>query len=160
VYDIDELVDQFAYGIKQHPLSIKNFLRYARNTFPAAPKFVFMIGKAVTYDEYRMNQSSLYADRLNLVPTFGWPASDNLLASNDLNPVPATPIGRLSAVTQDEVAVYLSKIKEYETVQENTTQTVANKAWMKNMVHVIGADDLGLNTVLTNDMNSYKGHCC
>lgn len=156
VYDIDELVDQFAYGIKQHPLSVKNFLRYARNTFPAAPKFAFMIGKAVTYDEYRLNQSSLYADKLNLVPTFGWPASDNLLASNDLNPVPATPIGRLSAVTKDEVAVYLSKIKEYEAAQENTTQTVANKAWMKNMVHVIGADDLGLNTVLTNDMNSYK----
>ena len=30
VYDIDELVDQFGYGIKKNPLSIKNFLKYAR----------------------------------------------------------------------------------------------------------------------------------
>jgi hypothetical protein len=156
IYDIDELVDQFAYGIKQHPLSIKNFLRYARNTFSVTPKFVFLVGKAVTYDQYRINQSSPYADVLNLVPTFGWPASDNLLASNDLNPVPATPIGRLSAVSQNEVSIYLSKIKEYEAAQQNPTQTIANKAWMKNMIHVIGADDAGLNATLSADMNSYR----
>ncbi len=156
IYDIDQLVDQFGYGIKQHPLSVKNFLRYARNTFSVTPKFVFLVGKAVTYDQYRMNQSSPYADVLNLVPTFGWPASDNLLSSNDLNPVPATPIGRLSAVSQNEVLIYLSKIKEYEGAQQNATQTIANKAWMKNMIHVIGADDAGLNATLSADMNSYR----
>ncbi len=149
------MVDEFAYGIKQHPLSVKNFLRYARNTFSTAPKFVFLIGKAVTYDEYRMNQTSPYADRLNLVPTFGWPASDNLLASNDLTPLPATPIGRLSAITQNEVSVYLQKMIEYEKAQQSTVQTVANKAWMKTVVHVTGADDPGLNAVLTTDLNNY-----
>src|ERR1700761_937960 len=96
------------------------------------------------------------ADRLNLVPTFGWPASDNLLASNDLNPVPATPIGRLSAITQAEVAAYLSKIKEYEAAQQNNTQTIANKAWMKTIVHVTGADEPNLNASLSADLNSYK----
>ena len=45
IYDIDDLVDEFGYGIKQHPLSVKNFLRYARNTFSVAPKFAFLIGK-------------------------------------------------------------------------------------------------------------------
>ena len=61
--------------------------------------------------------------------------------------LPATPIGRLSAVTQNEVAIYLSKVKEYEAAQQNNTQTVANKAWMKTMVHVTGADDPGLNAI-------------
>ena len=79
-----------------------------------------------------------------------------MLASNDLNPIPATPIGRLSAVTQAEVQNYLDKIKEYEAEQQSTVQTVAAKAWMKNMVHVIGADDVGLNASLNNDMNGYK----
>lgn len=37
VYEIDELVDQFAFGIKKHPLSIKNFLRFARSRFAAPP---------------------------------------------------------------------------------------------------------------------------
>ena len=37
--------------LKQHPLAVKNFLRYARNTFSVAPKFVFLVGKAVTYND-------------------------------------------------------------------------------------------------------------
>ncbi|MEP6465753.1 MAG: C25 family cysteine peptidase, partial [Parafilimonas sp.] len=156
VCDIDDLVDEFAYGIKQHPLSVKNFLRYARNTFAAPPQFAFLIGKAVTYDQYRLNQSSPYAEKLNLVPTFGWPASDNLLSSNDLTPLPATPIGRLSAVTQSEVATYLAKLEEYEKAQADNTETIANKAWMKTIVHVTGADDPVLNASLTSDLNSYK----
>jgi hypothetical protein len=139
-----------------HPLSVKNFLKYARNNFSAAPKFAFLIGKAVTYDEARMHESSPYVDKLNLVPTFGWPASDNILGSNDLGPVPATPIGRLAAISPNEVQVYLDKIKQYEAAQADNNQTVANKAWMKNIVHVIGADDPGLNAVLTADMNSYR----
>ena len=39
IYDIDELVDQFAFGIKKHPLSIKNFIAFARNAFTStSPK--------------------------------------------------------------------------------------------------------------------------
>ena len=36
------------------------------------------------------------------------------------------------------------------------SQTIAAKAWMKTMVHVVGADDVGLNASLSTDMNSYK----
>ncbi len=156
IYDIDELVDQFAFGIKKHPLSVKNFLQYTRNKYAVKPKYVFIIGKAVTYDQYRYNESSEYADRLNLVPTFGWPASDNILASNDLNPVAATPIGRLSAITNDEVKIYLDKIKEYEQVQKDNTQTVENKAWMKTVVHVVGASNDFEDTYLGNYLKSYE----
>ena len=156
IADIDELVDQFAFGIKKHPLSVKNFLRFARNNFSAPPKFAFLIGKAVTYNEYRINQSSVFSERLNLVPTFGWPASDNLLASDNLAPVPATPIGRLAAISPLEVQVYLEKIKLYEQQQQSTVQTIDSKAWMKTMVHVVGANDPNLDYTLTGDLDSYK----
>lgn len=156
VYDIDELVDQFAFGIKKHPLSIKNFLKYARNRFAAKPKFCLLIGKAVTYNEYRLNEQSKYAEQLNLVPTFGWPASDNLLASDNLEPVPATYIGRISAIVPAEVSAYLNKIKAFEQQQASTLQTIDNKAWMKNMIHVVGANsDPGLDQLLTADENRY-----
>jgi hypothetical protein len=93
---------------------------------------------------------------LNLVPTFGWPASDVLLASNDLNPVPAISIGRLAAINSGEIDIYLKKIKDYEQKQQSTTQTVEAKGWMKNMVHVTGANDPSLDFSLTSDLNSYK----
>ena len=73
IVNIDELVDQFAYGIKKHPSSIKDFIQYAKNTFTTTPQYVFLIGKGITYNDYRLNQSSPYADQLNLVPTFGNP---------------------------------------------------------------------------------------
>ena len=43
--DINELTDQFAFGIQKHPLAIKNFINYARNTFFQKPEFVFLIGR-------------------------------------------------------------------------------------------------------------------
>ena len=155
VYDIDELEDQFAYGIKKHPLSIKNFIRYASSVFAKKPAFVFFIGKGVMYDQYRTNQSSPFADRLNLVPTWGNPASDAMLASTSLDPNPTIGFGRLSAVSEAEVNVYLSKVVEYE-AQQNVPQTLADRAWMKNIIHITGADDASLYPILRAYMNRYQ----
>ncbi len=156
IVDIDEIVDQFAFGIKKSPLSVKNFLRFARINFSAAPKFAFLIGKAVTYNEYRIYQTSKYADQLNLIPSFGWPASDNILGSDGFDPVAETPIGRLAAIRPEEVQIYLEKIKQYEKNQQNTEQTIEAKGWMKTMVHVVGANDPSLDLALTRDQNAYK----
>ncbi|HEX6431293.1 MAG TPA: hypothetical protein VF008_26565, partial [Niastella sp.] len=69
ISDINELVDQFAFGIKQHPLSIRNFIRYARLKFTGGLKFVFLMGKGVNYMEYqralRYPGSFPLGDRLN-----------------------------------------------------------------------------------------------
>lgn len=140
VFDIDQLEDQFAYGIKKHPSSVRNFLRYARSRFDVQPKFAFLVGKGVSYQDYRLNQSMPLAEKLNLVPTFGYPASDVLLSSADMNPYPVTPIGRLSVVNGNEIIAYLNKVKEYEAAQVSPSQTQADKAWMKDIVHVVGAN--------------------
>jgi hypothetical protein len=156
VVDIDQLVDQFAFGIKKHPLSIKNFLHFARTNFSIAPKFALLIGKGVTYRDYRRNESSSFAERLNLVPTFGYPASDILLASASLAPVPATAIGRIGAVTPQEVTDYLNKVKQFEQAQASTIQTIDNKAWMKNIVHVAGSNDANIEVRLTSYLRNYE----
>lgn len=156
VYDIDELVDQFAYGIKKHPLSIKNFIRFAKASFAKQPNYLLLIGKGVTYDAYRFNESSPFADRLNLVPTWGWPASDNLLVSADLSPVPSINTGRLSVVGTQEVSDYLQKLKDYDNQALSTNQTIANKAWMKQLVHVVGANDASLDALLTFYLKTYE----
>lgn len=156
VYDIDELVDQFAYGIKKHPLSIKNFVRYAKATFSKQPSFILLMGKGVSYDAYRSHESSPFADRLNLVPTWGWPASDNLLVSADLSPIPSINVGRLSVAGTQELTDYLQKVKDYELQATSTNQTISNKAWMKQMVHVVGAEDAGLDALLTFYLKNYE----
>ena len=137
VYDIDDLTDQFAYGIKKHPSSIRNFIRYL-SKYNSNIQYLFLIGRAVTYNQYRMNEGAT-ADQLDLVPTFGYPASDALLVSSGVNPSPIVPFGRLAAISQGEVANYLTKVQQYESQVTTSSQTIENKAWMKQVVHVSGA---------------------
>jgi hypothetical protein len=158
IYEIDELVDQFAFGIKKHPNSIRNFLRWARANFSVAPKFVFMIGHAVVYDQYRYAELNSDPDieRLNIVPTYGSPASDILLSAEVRQQLPLTPIGRLSVVDGGEVATYLTKVQQYEAAQTISSPLIQDKAWMKNVVHVIGGNDPPLVAQLTAYMDKYK----
>ena len=156
VIDINQLVDQFAYGVKQHPLSIKSFLQYARGNFSVPPAYVFLIGKGVTYNYYNYNQTDPLDDQIALVPTWGYPGSDNLLSSKDYTAIPTTPIGRLSAVSAEEVGDYFNKIKQYEAAQQDTVQTFASKGWMKNVLQLVGADDPTTGAILDGYMKTYK----
>lgn len=157
VYDVGELIDQFAFGINKHPLSVRNFIRYARANFQQPLKNIFIIGRGMAYNEFRLNQSDPQIEKLDLVPSFGTPASDNLLSAENVSvPVPATPIGRLSAVYGREVEDYLEKVIEYETAQRTSPNTLAGREWMKNVIHVTGASDAYLGTVLCNYMGVYK----
>jgi len=158
VYEIDELVDQFAFGVKKHPNSVRNFLRWSRANFSAAPKFVFMIGHAVVYDQYRYAEFASDPDieKLNLVPTFGSPASDVLLGADIRQQIPLTPIGRLSVINGGEVATYLTKVQEYEAQQATSSPALQDKAWMKNVVHVVGGNEPPLVAQLSGYMNKYK----
>jgi hypothetical protein len=155
IYMIDELVDQFACGIKKHPASIRNFLRWARNNFAAPPKAVFLVGKGVTYNGYRILESEPRIEELCLVPTFGNPGSDVMLSTEGTNEIPLTPIGRLSAIYPSEVADYLVKVKEYEVAQKFQSPLIQDKAWMKNVMHVVGAGNAQLQPLLDNYMSLY-----
>lgn len=158
IYDIEELVDQFAYGIKKHPLSVRNFLRFAKLNFATQPQNILLIGKAVTTDNYyALQKTTTGVETQNLVPTFGWPASDALMLSPDNSiPAPICAFGRLSAITPQEVTDYLDKVKLYESQATSTTQTIANKLWMKNALHVAGADDVPSANLFTYYLNGYE----
>jgi len=157
IYDIDELVDQFAFGIKKHPLSIKNFVRFAKQSFAVPPVHVFLVGKGITYEDFCHNESSAYIDQLNLVPTWGWPASDVLMVSADLVPNASLGIGRLSVVSQQEVSIYLDKVKSYDQQRVTGTQDIATKGWMKQGIHVAGSNDPGIEPGLIAWLGNYKG---
>ena len=156
VIDINELVDQFAFGIKKHPSSVKNFLNYARAHYASRPLYALMIGRGMAYNDYRTNESNPIAETLNLIPTFGYPASDMMLSSVDgAHSTPLTPIGRIAAISGPEVEVYLQKVKEYESAQTSAPNTQSGRAWMKNVVHITGATDPFTEATLCGYMNSF-----
>jgi Peptidase family C25 len=160
VYDINEVIDQFGYGIKKDPLSIQNFLRYARNQWSVKPQFVFLLGHGLCYTDYNTyseRQHNPIADQLNLIPTWGYPASDNkLTCNNPVDAAPTTPVGRLSVVSGAEIETYLSKIKEYEQAQTSSPNTIEGRLWMKNMLHLTGVSEVYLGQILCQYMYAYQ----
>ncbi len=157
VYMIDQLIDQFGFGIKNNPISILNFIRWSRANFSAPVKNVFLIGKGLNYPAFRENESNVNINKLSFIPTFGSPASDNMLATDPITSViPRVSIGRLSTISPAEVAVYLAKVKEYEQQQAFQSPLISDKAWMKNVIHAVGSSEESLGNLLLNSMNNFK----
>ena len=125
IADIAQLTDQFAYGIKTHPLAVRNFVFFVEDHFETDPRYLFLIGKARKYDGCRNNAESFAQ---NTVPTFGNPGSDVLLVCRPGSYIPELPVGRLVAYNGTEVKNYLDKVVEYETVQATTDQTIESKS--------------------------------
>src|SRR4030095_15613105 len=92
-----------------------------------------------------------------LIPTWGNPASDNLLTADPgLDEIPKVPIGRISAITGDEVSAYLAKVIQYEQAQALSSPLINDKAWMKNVLHVVGVSDDNLQAILDTYMRQFK----
>jgi len=158
--DISDLIDQFAFGIKTHPLSIQNFLRYARTVWANKPQYVLLMGHAMSYDQFNLYSEQYHdplVNSLDMVPTWGYPASDNMLAAaNGGSTLPLTPIGRLSVCTGTEVETYLTKVKEYESTQATAANNIQGRLWMKNVVQLTGVSEPYLGTILCNYMVAYQ----
>ncbi|MFN4315886.1 MAG: C25 family cysteine peptidase [Chitinophagaceae bacterium] len=156
VYLIDQLEDQFAFGIAQHPLSVRNFVHWTRANYSESPKYVLLIGRASTYNQFYLNQNKPETKFLCQVPTFGYPASDNLLTAQTGSSIPLVPIGRVSAISKDELGDYLSKLKQFEQLYDFNSPLISEKGWKKNVVHVVGAGDNNTSSLLTAALDGHK----
>ena len=121
VVDIEELYHQFSGGIYKNPLSIKRFLSFTMQNWPTWPSHLFLIGKSVRFNNETTAgariDSSAY--NLNLVPSWGYPSSDNHVAVG-LEPNKrgfSIPIGRLSAINNTSILNFLNTVIELESNQ-------------------------------------------
>jgi len=133
VADIEELYDQFGWGIEKHPLAIRNWIQYCYNEWSITPEHLFIIGKGVRYDKTRSNTTN-FDDCL--VPSFGFVSSDLMFVSNDVQDyLPLMAVGRIPVLAPFEVENYLNKVVEYEQWQTLTEcENVSDRAWMKRKV--------------------------
>ncbi|MBA3971156.1 MAG: hypothetical protein H0X46_03270, partial [Bacteroidetes bacterium] len=150
VADIDQLYDQFAYGIVKSPLSIRRFCDYLIDTFPTIPKNLYLMGKAYHMQLARNDGASYNGD---LVPSFGNPSSDNLFTSGLTGSIasPAIPTGRLAAKTNADIDIYLNKVQQYENKATNPPAE-----WMKHVLHFGGGTTSFEQSSFAAYLNSYK----
>ena len=139
IIDIEQLYDQFAYGIRQHPMSIRNYAQFIKKNW-TNPQYLVLVGKAVEYVINRADLSNI-VNKID-VPTWGYPGGDILLVTNDSSIVPIIPIGRIPLTNPADLKTYLEKVKEHENGLKNAPQTLADRDWMKNVMHLGGGGDV------------------
>ena len=130
--EIQQLVDQFAYGVEMHPLSIKNFVNYIVGQWSTTP-YIFLLGKGLEQREARFHE-----EPYEFLPVYGLPGSDNILVSRFQSSVPLLPVGRVAARNAQHIQIYLDKVKKMEEQIVNAPQTIAGRAWMKKVLHLGG----------------------
>ncbi len=144
--DVNDLYEEFGYGINKHPIAIKNFCKFLQDSLPNPPKYIFLIGKAVGCDAL-----SASTQTFNLVPTLGVPSSDHLLtaiSSNTSISGPQIPIGRIAAQSNNDVNIYLTKVQQHE--------SSAPADWKKRVLHFVGGDETNLANLLASYMAGYE----
>ncbi len=128
--DIEEIQDQFGFGVANHPQGIRNFLRMTNSFWTIQkPEHVFLIGKSIRHDVIRQNPV-LYSQ--NLLPSIGIAPTDNMFPHNITgNDRLYCAIGRLASVSDAQVIDYYNKVLGYEGAQNIDPQP----EWMKNVLH-------------------------
>ena len=148
VFYIDELTDQYAYGIAQHPLAVRKFAHTVLTYWTEKPEYLFLLGKSISAHHLR-NDAETRAQCL--VPTYGYPSSDALFTAGlngSLPFEPALATGRIAANNGADVLAYLSKLQEYE-------QAPA-APWMKQILHFGGGTSAGEQATYLNYLSSYE----
>ena len=155
ILEVDQLFDQFAYGIDYHPLSIRNAFTFLRKYRYPNLEFIFIMGRGQEYSTVRKEEDLRAAITVGnmLVPSFGFPASDNLLFTSNEGRVSPVPVGRLAAVNGDEVKIYLDKVKAFEE-SANLPQTVTDRAWTKHILHLGGGSRPVEQIYIRNNLES------
>lgn len=137
VIDIQDVYDNFGYGIDRHFVSVKNMSGYLSKHWNKA-KFLFIIGKGVEYPFMRSEADVINnLNRVFFIPTFGYAGSDVMLTSTRNSIISHFALGRLAARNPEDIEIYLNKVKQYEAAFK-LPQTVDEKFWQKRVLHLGG----------------------
>lgn len=129
----DAIYDEFGWGRKEHPLAIRNLVRWALDHWSTPPKYLLIWGDGVGRHRIAYNAA---LPPYHKVPVFGIPASDWGYVSDfygDGTLFPAIPVGRVPVQNDEHGYTYIDKLRTYE--------SMANPSWLKWGLHLGGGQD-------------------
>lgn len=151
--DVEDLYDQYAFGLRKHPLSIRNFINFALDQWQVKPEYLLLMGKAIDYRHCRYNAQAF--EEKNLVPAFGSPPSDLMLVtSGNESYVPQIAVGRLPVTERASIGHYLEKLRSYEDWQSFDCDSY-DREWMKDCLNLIGGYDPNQEASFRTYLDSY-----
>ncbi len=155
IVDVQQLYDQFGWGLNRHPLSIRDFGHFVKKHW-ADVKYFFVVGKGREYTAVRTQaQLSNASNATYYVPTFGLPGADNLLVSVGGTAAPVIPFGRLAASAPEDISLFLKKVTDFE-ANVNVGQTIEERQWMKNIIHLGGGGVASEQALIKNYLSGME----
>lgn len=148
VVGVQQLTDQFAYGVDLHPLSIKNFCNFISKYWENST-YIFFIGKGIEYNQARVEKRGY-----EFIPVYGIPGSDNLLTSRHESSVPLLATGHVSVRQVESLTVYLDKIRTMDKIFAEAPQTLEDRGWMKRVLHLSAGSGATEQNIILNKMNN------
>ncbi|NJC25393.1 putative type IX secretion system sortase PorU2 [Neolewinella antarctica] len=152
---VEDLYDEYGYGVARHPMATRNYVAAARAANPEL-QYLFVIGKGREGLDIRTPGDLAAAQATFFVPSFGYPASDNLLTAKLGDVVPTLATGRLAATDRAEIANYLEKLREVEAQTNMGGQTLEDRDWMKQVIHLGGGGVIGEQNTIKSELRTLK----
>lgn len=151
--DVNQLFHQYGGGVYKNAIGIRRFVDHMFSAWPNPPAELFLLGKSIQEANVgnqgaRKNHAGVAFEQ-SLVPTMGFPPSDNMITSviQGMMHAPAVATGRLAAKSNQNVLDYLSKVMEYEAEATQPVYNKPNKEWMKKALHFSGGSNIGEQTL-------------
>ncbi len=152
---VEDVYDSFGYGLDRHPQALRNYLDAAMARAPGL-EYLFIVGKGREYPDLRTTADLEKAWSTYFVPSFGLPASDNLLSALPGKVAPRLATGRLAAITPEEVALYAGKLREVERQIEQSNQTIGDLDWMKQALFLGGGQSAGEQAAIRYNLGTME----
>lgn len=151
--DIQELYDQFAWGVDLHPLAIRNFINMISEQWAQPPSSVLLLGNGVNYE---LSKNSAAAYRKAILPTWGDFPSDSWMISDKTNDATIT-VGRIPIREASDFADYINKLIIYDQSYRNVFCNLDNQ-WRKKVIMLAGADNSADLLEFKNYLGSYNDY--
>jgi hypothetical protein len=166
--NINELYQQYGGGIPKHINGIRRFSYHMYNLATDKPVGLFLMGKGIREandggitSTGPGTRTSVVNSANSYIPSFGHPSSDACITSNlpgTTKWIPLIPTGRIAASSNQELADYLEKIKQYDINQDQSSvYNSALKDWQKQILHFTGGTDANQQFTFQNYMSTMKG---
>ncbi|MEL7020114.1 MAG: C25 family cysteine peptidase [Bacteroidota bacterium] len=156
VAEIQQIYDQFAYGINRHNIAVQNFANYLKREW-SDWRYALLLGKSFTYDDTRSTEDLADIRGEYYLPTYGSPGSDVAMFSSARRITPHVGVGRIPATNGREISIYLNKLKSFEDQHLNAPQTLEARGGMHRAMHLGGGITASEQNRIKSSLETMEG---
>ncbi len=153
---IEDVYDRYGYGLTNSPLALKNLIAHHQSFAPSL-NFMLLAGKGREYRDVRTPAQRAAAVGTDFIPPFGYPGTDHLYSTSPGSVASQLAVGRLAIFNGEELDIYLDKLQTMEATLQSLPQTVADRDWTKQILHLGGGTTAAERQSIRRNLENMAG---